>query len=1501
MPATVSHALSATTPDNTSYEIRPSHWNSSHLITLALMGSEMIGGFSNANGVTFGLSGTAITASVQTNYLTTAMASNAGSNFAGTTLGATNLSATLNSLGLAISGPVETGVGVSANGSSQSGGVVVFSNAGNVSFGMNSLTVTATASFVQTNQTVASGNIAGTGVTTTTQAGSTLGVTQNTAGLSLAVPAWVTNAGGAGGVDVSLTGNTSGALALVSSGTMILAGGNNITLSQNGQSITISGANLGGAQTGISGLVVSNTTYTSGTVSFSNANGITFGSSAGQAITASYNSTQFAGTSTGAVNLSVTLNSQGISISGPVETGVGISANGSSASVGVVTLSNSNNVSFGMNGAVVTASASQSVQTQASGNLAGTGVTTTTQAGSTLGVTQNTAGLSLAVPAWVTVGGGGNFSAGVSGGNTSNTSGTTSNAIVFAGGNNITLSASTGAGGMSVTISGANAGGAQTGISGVVVSNTTYTSGTISFSNANGITFGSSAGQAITASANFGLVGGAAGTQTQTTGTIVFSNSNGISFGMSNSSVVTASFSQTVQTQASGNLAGTGVTTTTQAGSTLGVTQNTAGLSLAVPAWVTVGGGGNFSAGVSGGNTSNTSGTTSNAIVFAGGNNITLSASTGAGGMSVTISGANAGGAQTGISGLVVSNTTYTSGTVTFQNANGISFGSSGANGISASYTVPTQTTQTLGIYASSQTTGGASSSTINATAFTIVGSGGISVGMTNGSMLIADGPLLSLSAGTTNLNLDAASVVVFSNSNNVSFGVNGSTVTASVSQSVQTQASGNIAGTGVTTTTQAGSTLGVTHNTAGLSLAVPAWVTNAGAAAINFSAGTTSSNIGSVVFSNSNGVSFGLNGSTMTASVAPLDAAYVVGNTTGASTSSNWTVGSLNVSFAGIVSGGWSNSTLIISAPASTTVAYAGTSLATVTNTGSVLTGAINTNGITLSVPQWVTAGGGGGGVAIAASNTTFTSGTVVMSAAGGALTISSGAQSVLMSVPQTSSLVAGANITISTAGSTISIIGGAGGAGFTGGISGGNTSGTSGSVSNALYLAGGANITLSGATGAGGMTVTISGGAGGGGGVAIAASNTTFTSGTVVMSAAGGALTISSGAQSVLMSVPQTSSLVGTNGISISTNGSTISVSNIGLSVSAGTTSNAATGITFSNSNGVSFGLSTGVGLATITASVAAYPTTAAYLFSGNTTGQSSTSTAGNQTLSISMAGGISGGWSNSSWLLSTPLALGTATAGTNITWTANTAGLSINASGYVGTGTGSGSTNGALAFSHNSAGLTISNQYMTRFIYPVNQALTPLTSASNASATFQYLPMYNNVTATRMDALFQFSVSTTASATTASFSYSVYGVIYTRNAGTLSSLSSGSTSGSWTWASNTAGSTQFSQLAVRPFSVPINVNMAPGEYFVGFNLVTAGANISQTLSVMGANNLQTAANYAELGSTTNATVGLYSGMGVYAAATTGLAASYPISSITQSGASLLAANIALVFRNA
>src|ERR1700752_405489 len=54
MPITVYHSLTATTPDNTSYEIRPSHWNSVHAITANLSGTEISNAFSNANGISFG-------------------------------------------------------------------------------------------------------------------------------------------------------------------------------------------------------------------------------------------------------------------------------------------------------------------------------------------------------------------------------------------------------------------------------------------------------------------------------------------------------------------------------------------------------------------------------------------------------------------------------------------------------------------------------------------------------------------------------------------------------------------------------------------------------------------------------------------------------------------------------------------------------------------------------------------------------------------------------------------------------------------------------------------------------------------------------------------------------------------------------------------------------------------------------------------------------------------------------------------------------------------------------------------------------------------------------------------------------------------------------------------------------------------------------------------------------------------------------------------------------
>lgn len=80
---------------------------------------------------------------------------------------------------------------------------------------------------------------------------------------------------------------------------------------------------------------------------------------------------------------------------------------------------------------------------------------------------------------------------------------------------------------------------------------------------------------------------------------------------------------------------------------------------------------------------------------------------------------------------------------------------------------------------------------------------------------------------------------------------------------------------------------------------------------------------------------------------------------------------------------------------------------------------------------------------------------------------------------------VLAGSNLTLSgsTNGSSMTITISAPGtaAQFTGGISGGNTSGHSGTVASRIVFVGGDNITLSGSSTGGSMTITVSGAAGG------------------------------------------------------------------------------------------------------------------------------------------------------------------------------------------------------------------------------------------------------------------------------------------------------------------------------------------------------------------------------------------------------------------------------------
>jgi hypothetical protein len=286
----------------------------------------------------------------------------------------------------------------------------------------------------------------------------------------------------------------------------------------------------------------------------------------------------------------------------------------------------------------------------------------------------------------------------------------------------------------------------------------------------------------------------------------------------------------------------------------------------------------------------------------------------------------------------------------------------------------------------------------------TFSNSNGVSFGLdTNGVITASVG---AFGAGLTNIKLSAGvaselrSDVTFSNSNGVSFGLNAGTITASVQTDYQspgaylttaqppgaylttaqppgaylttamasgqssnfvqanatffgTNASGTIAsngisvsvaavgaggaGTGFTTATTAGTDVVGTLSTNGLSMGIPAFLTTAAAGGgitnVAMSAGTVSTLASAFTFSNSNNVTFGFG--------------------TGAS------AGVITASFS--AAGG----------------AGAGTNTSVITTAGTDLSFEVNTSGITIAYPAWLTTaanstvtGGGGGGATLSFYN---------------------------------------------------------------------------------------------------------------------------------------------------------------------------------------------------------------------------------------------------------------------------------------------------------------------------------------------------------------------------------------------------------------------------------------------------------------------------------------------------------------------------------------------------
>jgi len=216
---------------------------------------------------------------------------------------------------------------------------------------------------------------------------------------------------------------------------------------------------------------------------------------------------------------------------------------------------------------------------------------------------------------------------------------------------------------------------------------------------------------------------------------------------------------------------------------------------------------------------------------------------------------------------------------LTFSNSNGMSFGLNGST-ITGSYTVPTQTNQTVGLYALGNTTQN-SSTTLDARTLSFNGLGAATVGYSNGSIQISVPTQTAQTQSNIQAIYDGANsistgTIRFTNANGVSFSVNGQTISGSVAaqtnQTVGLYAVSNTTQNSSTTldartlSFQGAGIASVGYSNGSIVVSVPSG--GGGLTNVNVSAGTTSNNLSNLVFSNSNSVSFGLNGSTITASI---------------------------------------------------------------------------------------------------------------------------------------------------------------------------------------------------------------------------------------------------------------------------------------------------------------------------------------------------------------------------------------------------------------------------------------------------------------------------------------------------------------------------------------------------------------------------------------------------------------------------------------------------------
>src|SRR3990167_8797571 len=259
----------------------------------------------------------------------------------------------------------------------------------------------------------------------------------------------------------------------------------------------------------------------------------------------------------------------------------------------------------------------------------------------------------------------------------------------------------------------------------------------------------------------------------------------------------------------------------------------------------------------------------------------------------------------------------------------------------------------------------------------------------------------------------------------------------------------------------------------------------------INVSAGATSNNLSAVTFSNSNGVSFGLTGSVVTAIVGTNYAGVgeTVGTVAGTDVAVTMDANGLSLVYPKYI-------TTYVN---DLTSGRAGVGETVGTTAGSDLAMTVDTDGVSIGYPKWLTTAALSGDTSKyvqawelagnTAGTTSSAPGTKLYFAGGNNITVSGNGNTITISAAnetQTVPPIATVVKEVQSAGSTGTITRFAPEDHAHRGVNliqiSGNTLNTSNVIYGSVYLAGGNNITLSQVSAAGAATITISAAAGGG-----------------------------------------------------------------------------------------------------------------------------------------------------------------------------------------------------------------------------------------------------------------------------------------------------------------------------------------------------------------------------------------------------------------------------------